>query len=76
MHGSEGAGRWQHRPATRHHEGFEGLNISEYEGIESVCEKAAFIEEHGRLGAELASHFGGDLEEAKTALNDAYAGEY
>lgn len=62
--------------AIHDHEGFEGLDISEYEGIESVCEKAAFIEEHWRLGAELAAHYGGDLEEAKTALNDHYAGQY
>ena len=75
MHGSEGAGRWQHRPATRHYEGFEGLSISEYEGIESVCEKAAFIEEHGRLGAEVAEHFG-DLETAQNAMEDDYAGVY
>ena len=62
--------------AIHDHEGFEGLDISEYEEIESVCEKAAFIEEHGRLGAELASHYGGDLKEAKTTLNDHYAGQY
>ena len=62
--------------AIHDHEGFEGLDISEYEGIESVCEKAAFIEEHGSLGAELAAHYGGDLEEAITALNDHYAGQY
>ncbi len=62
--------------AIHDHEGFEGLNISEYEGIQSVCAKAAFIEEYGRLGTELASHFGGDLDEAKTALSDRYAGQY
>ncbi len=57
------------------YEGFEGLSISEYEGIESVCEKASFIEEHGRLGAEVVEHFG-DLETAKKSLEEDYAGVY
>ncbi len=62
--------------AIHDYEGFEGLYLSEYEGIDSVCEKAEFIEEHGQLGAELASHFGGDINEARTALSDQYAGAY
>ena len=62
--------------AIHDYEGFEGLDISEYEGIESVYEKAAFIEEHGRMGAMLAEHFGGDMEEARKALDDQYAGSY
>ncbi|WP_022693152.1 antirestriction protein ArdA [Ponticaulis koreensis] len=56
-------------------EGFEGLNISEYEGIQSVVEQAEFIEEHGRLGAELVTYYG-DLETARKALEDDYAGVY
>ena len=60
--------------AIHDYEGFEGLNISEYEGIDSVCEKAEFISEHGRLGALVAEHFGGDIDEARTALEDQYAG--
>lgn len=62
--------------AIHDYEGFEGLSISEYEGVSSVAEKAAFIEEHGRLGAELAEYFGGDIEDARRALDDQYAGEY
>jgi Antirestriction protein len=61
--------------AIHDHEGFEGLNISEYEGIQSVVEKAEFIEEHGRLGAEVAEYYG-DLETASKALEDDYAGVY
>ena len=61
--------------AIHDYEGFEGLNISEYEGIQSVVEKAEFIEEHGRLGAELVSYFG-DFETARKALEDDYAGVY
>lgn len=62
--------------AIHDYEGFEGLRLSEYEGLESVCEKAAFIAEHGRLGAEVAAYFGGDIEEARKALEHHYAGAY
>ena len=61
--------------AIHDYEGFEGLNISEYEGIQSVVEKAEFIEEYGRLGAELVTHYG-DMETARKALEDDYAGVY
>ena len=60
--------------AIHDYEGFEGLSIAEYEGLDSVCEKAAFIEAHGTLGALVAEHLGGDLDGARTALEDQYAG--
>tara|TARA_Y100000052_G_C2922239_1_gene69032 strand:- start:220 stop:735 length:516 start_codon:yes stop_codon:yes gene_type:complete len=66
-----GAEEW----AIHDHEGFEGLNISEYEGIQSVVEKAEFIKEHGRLGAELVTYYA-DLETARKAIDDDYAGVY
>ena len=62
--------------AVHDYEGFETLNICEYEGFESICEKADFIEKHGALGAALADYFGGDLEEAKQALDEQYCGAY
>ena len=74
-HGSEGAGRWQHRPATRHFEGLEGAEIGEYTSIKTVCQIADFIGEHGELGGKLLIHFANDLEDAKTALEN-YTGEY
>jgi antirestriction protein len=61
--------------AVHDYEGFEGLSLSEYEGIEQIVEKAEFIAEHGRLGAELVNYFG-DLESARTALEDHYVGEF
>lgn len=57
-------------------EGFGSLRISEYEGIASVVRKAAFIIEHGALGAAVAEHFGGDLDEAEEALADRYYGQF
>jgi antirestriction protein len=61
--------------AIHDHEGFEGLSISEYEGIENICALADFIAEHGELGARLLEHFG-DTGEAREAIEDHYAGEY
>ncbi len=74
-HGSEGADRWKHRSATRHYEGFEGAPVEEYKSIESVVAIAAFIVEHGALGGKLLEYFS-DLDDAKTAIEDNYAGEF
>ena len=75
MHGSEGTGRWQHRPVTRHYDGFEGAPISEWQSFDTVANIAEFIEEHGKLGGWLLEHYGGDLDDSKTAL-EHYHGEY
>lgn len=61
--------------AIHDYEGFEGVRLSEYEGIEQVAELAAFIAEHGKLGAELIVYFGG-IEDAKAALEDRYHGAF
>lgn len=61
--------------AIHDYEGFEGAEISEYAGLDHVCELAEFIEERGKLGAKLIEHFGGRLDEARAAFED-YAGEY
>ncbi|WP_273239836.1 antirestriction protein ArdA [Hyphomonas atlantica corrig.] len=74
-HGSEGTGRRQRRPVTRHYEGFEGATISEWESFERISEIAAFIAEHGELGGKLIAYFD-SLEDARTAINDQYAGQY
>ena len=56
-------------------EGFEGVQISEYASFESVAKIAAFISEHGRLGAELIAHFG-DIAEARDAIEERYHGAF
>lgn len=61
--------------AIHDYEGFEGLYIAEYQGIEQVAEFAEFIAEHGELGAKLVNHYG-SIDEARDALSDRYAGEY
>ena len=37
---------------------------------------AAFIQEHDALGAKLLEHFGGNLDDARTALTEHYSGEH
>ena len=61
--------------AIHDYEGFEGVRLSEYAGIEMVTSLAAFVAEHGRLGAELITYYG-SLDEARDAITDQYAGEY
>ena len=61
--------------AIHDYEGFEGIELAEYAGIEGVAEKAAFILEHGELGAELFTYYG-SLAEARQALEDRYYGQF
>ena len=61
--------------AIHDYEGFCGIKLSKWEGFEQVHDYAAFIEEHGELGAEVWKHFD-DLDEARTMLDDNYAGCY
>ncbi len=62
--------------AIHDYEGFEGVSISEYAGIDSVALIAKFIAEHGALGAGLLEQFGGDMDQAETALQDCYHGQF
>lgn len=62
--------------AIHDYEGFGGYGVSEYEGIQSVNEIAAFIEEYPDLAGELLSHFGGNLNDAREAMENNYSGCY
>ncbi|SNB66942.1 Antirestriction protein [Arboricoccus pini] len=62
--------------AIHDYEGFEGVSISEYAGIDSVARMAAFIAEHGALGAGLLEQFSGDMNQAESTLGDCYHGQF
>ncbi len=62
--------------AIHDYEGFEGVNISEYASIDSVARMAAFISEHGALGAGLLEQFSGDMDQAESTLEDCYHGQF
>jgi antirestriction protein len=61
--------------AIHDYEGFEGAPVEEYQSIESVVAIAGFIETHGALGGKLLEYFC-NLDDAKTAIEDNYAGEF
>ena len=62
--------------AIHDHEGFEGYSIGEYEGIESTHDVACFLEEFTGYGGDLLSIFNGNIEEARKAAEESYAGCY
>lgn len=62
--------------AIHDYEGFEGVTIHEYAGIEKVARMAAFIAEHGALGAGLLAEFTDDIDQAETTLQDCYHGQF
>ncbi|WP_343237366.1 antirestriction protein ArdA [Stenotrophomonas maltophilia group sp. RNC7] len=62
--------------AIHDYEGFEGISISKYAGIDSVARMAAFIAEHGALGAGLLEQFSSDLDQAISTLDDCYHGQF
>ncbi len=62
--------------AIHDYEGFEGVSISEYAGIDSVARMAAFIAEHGALGTGLLEQFSGDMDQAESILEDCYHGQF
>lgn len=61
--------------AIHDYEGFEGVRLEEYSGVERACDLAAFIVEHGALGAKLIDHHDGDIGAARAAFDD-HAGCY
>ncbi|WP_430416220.1 antirestriction protein ArdA [Parasphingorhabdus sp.] len=61
--------------AIHDYEGFEGIQISEYEAFYAISEYAEFIEKYGALGGLLIDHCG-SVEAAQTAHDNHYYGEY
>ena len=65
-----GAEEW----AIHDYEGFQGLEISEYEDIQQVAAVARYIQQHGQAWALYAEYLGIDF--AKESFQEAYAGEW
>ncbi len=62
--------------AIHDYERFGSYVLGEYEGLETAHEIACFIEEHSDIAGELLNQFGGDLEEARKAVEENYCGCY
>lgn len=67
-----GAEEW----AIHDYEGFGSIRLAEYASFDHVSELAAFIAEHGTLGAALLGHCSGDLDEARKAVEERHLGTY
>lgn len=61
--------------AIHDYEGFGEIRIDEHFGIEDIVQIAAFIAEHGALGAKLVYHLG-YLPEAREVMADGYHGAF
>ena len=61
--------------AIHDYEGFEGVSLSEWEGLEQVHMLAQFVDGYGCLGVEVYKYYG-DLQEARNVLSEQYCGVY
>lgn len=68
----EAAEEW----AIHDYEGYGGVRLEEYTGLDRANELALFIVDYGNLGAALLDHYSGDLAEAREAMADRYLGAY
>ena len=61
--------------AIHDHEGFHGLELSEYESIDRVAELGQLIAEHGAAFAAYANHVGVDFA-TEESFQDNFCGEH
>lgn len=62
--------------AIHDYEGFGSIELSEYASLDRVAEIADLIREHGEMASEVVSHFSGDVDDTRKALEEGYIGEY
>lgn len=62
--------------AIHDYDGFGGVEIGEYAGIDRVVEIAAFLRARGALGALVLAELNGDLGAAVGALDEQYHGVF
>jgi antirestriction protein len=60
--------------AIHEYEGFQGYELDEQETLDSIVKVAAFITEHGELGAKLINQVYYDVEAATVVMEEHYAG--
>lgn len=62
--------------AVHDYEGFGGYAPGEYESFATIHEVAWFIRDYPSLAGDLLNQFNGNVEEARTAMDDQYHGCY
>jgi len=65
-----GAEEW----AIHDYEGFRGVRVSEGADFEELVELAGFLRAHEGLGAAVLAYYGGDLDDARRAMEERYLG--
>ncbi len=61
--------------ALHGYSGFHGIHLDEYESLEDVSKLAAFVTEHGALGAGVHAHTG-NIDDAIQLIEDCYQGDF
>jgi antirestriction protein len=67
-----GAEEW----AIHDYEGFEGIRIEENTGIDTLTAIAAFLSEHGTVGAQVLNYYSGGMDEAREAMEGRHLGSF
>lgn len=62
--------------AIHDYDGFDGIQLSEYEDLNLIGDYICFLNEYPDIGAMLLSHFNNDLNEAHLAGSELYRGCY
>lgn len=62
--------------AIHDYEGFGGVRIAESESLDRVAAVAAFLVEHGALGAALLDHCDNEVDEARAVMAERYLGAH
>lgn len=58
------------------YDGFESLELSKYEDIEQIHQKALFIKAYGKWSTKLLEYYDDDFELAEEAMAENYQGKY
>lgn len=62
--------------AIHDHEGFPDGHVQEYSSFDHVSELGRYLKDHSKLGGALLSYYGGNLKDAKEALEERYQGQF
>lgn len=57
-------------------EGFGGVRVGQFVGVDALVEMASFLRKRGTLGARVLEHLDGDVEAATLALDEQYRGRF
>ena len=62
--------------AIHDHQNFQGLKIKEDEDLKRIASLGSFIEQYGKIGAEVLKDYGPEIDSAINFMENNYIGEY